>query len=140
MTVQVPANDHVCRHCLPTHIDEGVVSAAAFMRRPSEQGLSVNWLEFLNEPNLDRQLKQIRKVYKNKNMRLTSDSRIAVLNVGDTLTFVETYSKDNRRLTVNQGPSNPKDPSHCVIHGMDVEEVDIAQLIALTVLSDHPSL
>ena len=47
----IPDSDHVGRYCGARTVDNGEISAAAFMLRNTEEYLSVNWLEELKRPN-----------------------------------------------------------------------------------------
>jgi hypothetical protein len=47
----IPDTDHVARYCKASTVEDGEISAAAFMLREDERYLSVNWLEELKLPN-----------------------------------------------------------------------------------------
>lgn len=80
----LPADDHVVRYVRPTHIEEDEVDAGAFILRPSEEYLSVNWLEKLRGDR-QRQLDTLRGLLR---LRLARNGRLATLNVGRTKAFL----------------------------------------------------
>ena len=48
---KIPDSDHISRFCRPMQVEDGQIQSPAFMLRPKDENLSVNWLEFLNIVN-----------------------------------------------------------------------------------------
>ena len=103
---------HVARYCKKGTVESGQVMSAAFLPRPNEDGISVNWLEYFSNIQEDA-LAQVRLHIA---LNLDSDGRFAVLNVGDVRRL---------RLQVNHKPSR-RDPSHTLIPGFSIQDQDVA--------------
>jgi hypothetical protein len=134
----IPHSDHVGRYCKASTVENGEISAAAFMMRETEQYLSVNWLEVLNRSDRTIQIRDLRALYATK-LRVGTTARIAVLNVGDLRTKVERESPDSRLLRVLHEPEEPNDPSHAGIYEIPHDDEIIAELIAQVVLEKYPA-
>lgn len=133
----IPDTDHVSRLCGATKCDEeGRPLGAAFMLRPNETFLSVNWLEHTGPSSRAKQLDIVRKHLTNKGMNLTKKGRLAVVHLGTTFDLVEKGTPDGRRLTAYHEPELPHDPSHSGIFGYREDDDLIADLIAEAV-SEH---
>lgn len=142
---KIPDQDHIARYCPFTKLSpEGKVLATAFMLRaplpdrPDEVSLSVNWLEFLNCPNRDSEINEIRGVYSSTFERVGSQAKIAVLNVGEVRSKVLKESPDNRNLEVLHDPQE-NDSSHSGIYNLKQNDELIAELISKTVRQSYPA-
>jgi len=62
----VPEADHVARYCRASSVENGEISATAFMLRQGEEYLSVNWLEELKRPSRATQIRSLQEVYARK--------------------------------------------------------------------------
>jgi hypothetical protein len=133
----IPDSDHVSRYCKATAVENGEISAAAFMMRRSDAHLSVNWLEELNCPDRAGQIRDLQKLYARK-LKVGAAARIAVLNVGAIRTKVKRESPDRRLLPVLHEPE-PDDPSHSGIYEIPYEDEIVAELIAQEILERHPA-
>ena len=80
----IPDDHHVLRHVKGTKIQNGIVDGSAFVKRPDEDGLSVEWLELAGYEPAD-QLPAIRRVYRRER---TKTHRFVELNVAKTRAFV----------------------------------------------------
>ena len=62
----IPDSDHVGRYCKASTVENGEISAAAFMMRETEEYLSVNWLEVLKSPSRASQIRDLQELYTKK--------------------------------------------------------------------------
>jgi hypothetical protein len=134
----IPDSDHVGRYCKASTVENGEISATAFMMRETEEYLSVNWLEELKRPSRASQIRDLQKVYNNK-LKVGATARIAILNVGTLRSKVQRESPDSRLLRVLHEPEEPDDPSHAGIYEIPHDNEIIAELIAQVVLENHPA-
>ena len=56
-------DDHVSRYCSPRTIENGMPTGVAFLPRTTDDYLSVNWLEYFNEPSFASAIAKIRDVF-----------------------------------------------------------------------------
>jgi len=134
----VPIHNHISRCCFASRCtEEGQVTGAAFQPRETDEYLSVNWLEYLQQTNRQEEIQEVRKILSLK-LTLTPNAKIAVLNVGDILDHVQAKTPDNRSLKVLHVPEE-NDPSHSGIYGFTFDDPIIADLIAEVVQETHPS-
>jgi len=123
----IPDSDHVARYCKPSTIEDGEIMATAFQIRLGEESLSVNWLEYLECSNRSEEITMIRNAY-SKKLKVTSNAKIAVLNIGNTREKVMSGSDDQRNLEFKHDPSR-QDPSHSGIYNINHEDELISELI-----------
>ena len=112
--------------------------APAFFLRDGENGLSVNWLEYLTCSNREEEIEKVRNILNTK-LTLKPRARIAVLNVGKTRKKVLEESSDSRNLEVIHTPSSI-DPSHNEICNINPEQELIAELILQSVYQVYPAI
>jgi hypothetical protein len=134
----IPDSDHVGRYCKASTVENGEISAAAFMMRETEEYLSVNWLEVLKSPSRASQIRDLQELY-TKKLKVGATARIAILNVGTLRSKVERESPDSRLLRVLHEPEEPDDPSHAGIYEIPHDDEIIAELIAQVVLEKYPA-
>jgi len=134
----IPDSDHVGRYCKASTVENGEISATAFMMRETEEYLSVNWLEELKRPSRASQIRDLQEVY-NKKLKVGVTARIAILNVGTLRSKVQRESPDSRLLRVLHEPEEPDDPSHAGIYEIPHDDEIISELIAQVVLENHPA-
>jgi hypothetical protein len=134
----IPDSDHVGRYCKASTVENGEISAAAFMMRETEEYLSVNWLEVLKSPSRVSQIRDLQELY-TKKLKVGATARIAILNVGALRSKVERESPDSRLLRVLHEPEEPDDPSHAGIYEIPHDDEIIAELIAQVVLEKYPA-
>ena len=131
----LPSSDHVSRYCKPKTLSEaGRPFGSAFFLREGEEYLSVFWLEFFGKSEIEELLQEVRD-----HIFLTPNrsARYAILNVGDTINFVNENSERNIEITHEPRDS---DPSHSGIRGYSYEDEMIGDLIAQKVISIHPAI
>jgi len=132
----VPDQDHICRYCSAMRCTEnGQVTGTAFQPRQIEKYLSVNWLEFFHLANRQEEIREVRKILR---LKLGAKAKIAVLNVGETISYVRTQSIDARNLSMLHEPEED-DPSHSGIYGLQYDDYLIADLIAEMVQETYPA-
>jgi hypothetical protein len=131
----VPDTDHVGRYCKASTVENGEISAAAFMVGKTEEYLSVNWLEEINRSDRTTQISELQSLYATK-LRVGAAARIAVLNVGSVRAKVQRDSPDNRLLRVLHEPESD-DPSHAGIYDIPYDDDIVAELIAQVILETH---
>ena len=134
----IPDSDHVGPYCKASTVENGEISAAAFMMRETEEYLSVNWLEVLKSPSRASQIRDLQELY-TKKLKVGATARIAILNVGTLRSKVERESLDSRLLRVLHEPEEPDDPSHAGIYEIPHDDEIIAELIAQVVLEKYPA-
>lgn len=133
----VPDPDHVARYCAPGTLTEDAdrkPTGASFLPRTGDNDLSVNWLEYLKQPDRQAELTRLRRAYKEKAkpLKLAAGGKLAVLNVGELVNHVKANSQDGRDLSVRHQPRQG-DPSHSAIVGYRHEDMAIAIVIAQVV-------
>lgn len=128
-------DDHISRYCKPSAIDEsGRPMANAFSLRQGENHLSVNWLEYFNETELNAAVERVREVFHSKGFTLRPNGRFAVLNVEAAKTAV--HEAVGRTLNIDHLPLSD-DPSHSGILGYSSEDLAVAvELAALITPQD----
>lgn len=116
----VPDSDHVLRYIKPSGIQDDVINGSEFLKRPNEEEVSVNWIEYF-QGTLESQIEKIRQ-----KARLTyaRTGRLARLNVGQTCSYVleETNRTFNLSVVKDRLPEDKEngfeeDPSHALIKG-----------------------
>ena len=135
----LPDSDHVSRLCRPRTIVGGEITGAAFLLRPEEPYLSVNWLEFLKANGRKAELAEIRRCIR---LTLGATARLAVLNVGRSRKYVRENSPDNRDLLFAHEPKTDpgaEDESHSGIFNTRSEDDLIAELLVETVEDHYPA-
>lgn len=133
----IPDSNHIGRYCSARTVDNGEITAAAFMLRKTELYLSVNWVEELKQPDRITEIRELQDLYSRK-LKVGSTARIAILNVGAFRNKVARESSDGRLLQVTHEPEFD-DPTHAGIHGIPHDDEMVAELIAESVLEIHPA-
>jgi len=75
-------SDHVSRYCSPVKVKDGIPLPTAFIPRPNEKFLSVNWLEYFHESDICTCLQRVQEVMCNKGYWIKRNGRFAVFNIG----------------------------------------------------------
>ena len=124
----LPDDHHIVRYAKPSLVEEGIVDGSAFLLRPDEPGLSVNWLEAFGGNDEDRQLSEVRRLLR---LKLSKSGRFAKLNVGATKRHVSKVLEEVRIIEAPRPPIDEfeADPSHAEIIGLPPGESDEAMLI-----------
>jgi len=129
----LPDQDHISRYCAPKTAPDGQPTGASFMLRQDQKFLSVNWMEYFGDIDIDAQINKIREYIE---LSLAASGLFAVLNVGEIIDQVQRNSE--RQLAVLYEPT-PGDPSHSGVYGYRYEDDLVADLIAEFVLITYPA-
>lgn len=111
----------------------------AFGLRQGEDHLSVNWLEYFDETELNAAVERVREVFRSKDFQVRPNGRFAVMNVGAVKTAV--HEAVGRTLNIDHLPLSD-DPSHAGILGYSSEDLAVTvELAALVTSQDvHPAV
>jgi hypothetical protein len=138
----LPPEDHIARYCKYTTLSEdGKPSSSAFRLRKekAEKYLSVQWLEYMKQPNRSSEINEACRLLVAGNFKLRAKALIAVLNVGDMCEHVETQSHSHFKIRVLHEPSS-SDHSHSGIHDTIQDELMISELISEKILETYPAV
>jgi hypothetical protein len=135
----IPSTDHVVHLCYGKGIENGQISPAAFLPRPTDVYFSVNWIEWLKCPDRSSAITEVRKRYAANFNNLKKKDKIALLNVGVTCSKVAMESVDQRCLKATHEPE-PNDDSHSGLWGYTYNDMMIAEIILSSVLEDVPAI
>lgn len=142
---EIPDSDNVVRYVGKTGIRNGKADGSQFYRRPSEDGLSVNWLEYFAHLGKSEQLAEVRRVI---HRQLGRNAAFAELNVGDIKQCLRD-ALPNVRVVEKPSPANDRfpyeDPSHSEIMGLPASDnlylaEIIGDLLAKQVKALHPAV
>lgn len=137
----IPEQDHVVRYCSATRLNEenGNPLPGAFQLRKDEEYLSVEWLEYCNTADRSAQLKEVRSSLKEA-LDIRPSAKLALLNVGATISKVKENTPDNRVIDITHQPV-PKRDSHSGIFNSNHTDAEllIATLIAEEVCETLPA-
>lgn len=133
--VALPDDDHFSRYCRPSAVArDGLPMAAAFELRPGEDHLSVNWLEYLDAPDLNAAIESVRNTFRAKGFGLRRNGRFAALNVGAVKATVSRVTAGTARVV--HLPVDD-DESHSGVFGYTAEDLAVAVAIRALVGRDH---
>lgn len=130
----LPDEDHVARYCAPRTVQNGVVLSPAFERRPQDEYLSVNWLEFFGATSTAEGVAQIREAFENKGFCARRSGRFAVLGVGTVRQLV--LSEIDRALRILHWPVE-NDASHAGILDMQDNDIEVQRILASLVTAEQ---
>lgn len=106
----------------------------AFSLRQGEDHLSVNWLEYFDETELNAAVERVQEVFHSKGFTLRPNGRFAVLNVEAAKTAV--HEAVRLTLNIDHLPLSD-DPSHAGILGYSSEDLAVSvELAALITPQD----
>lgn len=134
----IPDTDHVSRYCKPSVVENGLPLVGAFVPRPTEEFVSVNWLEYLDSENLAFALEKVRARFQSRGYDLRLNGRFVVLGVGRSRVSA---SEIQRQIHFEHLPLQDDD-SHSGIFGIDEDDLAIAAEIVRLVGPDdvHPAV
>ena len=136
--------DNVVRYARPSDIGkDGNILWTAFRLRPTDTGLSVNWLEYFRKHTKKEQLKRVRLGIRTA-LEVKQNARLAELNVGTTMENVGSQSEENLCAIQFIHTPAPDNPSHAEITGLPAanspDSQAVAMLIAESVTDKHPAV
>lgn len=128
MRPDLPDRSRIVRYAKPSLVEDETVDGSAFLLRPGEPGLSVNWLEAFGHVDQSHQLSEVRRLFR---LRLSPNGRFARLNVGQTKQYVE---EEADAIGIQSVPlvateEFEADPSHAEITGLPECESDQALVV-----------
>jgi hypothetical protein len=137
---QLPDDAHVTRLCTHQQLDAtGWPKATAFLPRPAESFVSVNWLEQLRLVSRSDEIAEILRVLRTKRS-VGQQSKLALLHVGRSCAMVLTHTKPRLAIEYRHEPEmQPDDPSHSGIYNLMPDDNTAAELLALSVEALYPS-
>ena len=128
---QLPDSDHVARYCRPRDMDPGGWPLPeAFLVREGEDYLSVNWLEYFQEPDLSTAVQHVRETFRTKGFRLGRRGAFAIIVVSDAKKAIREQS--GNLLRFEYAPSRD-DASHAAIYGYAARDYVVAAELAALV-------
>ena len=123
----VPDEDHIARYCKPSTVECGMPTVGSFMRRESEEHLSVNWLERSGQRRRDDAVACIREILIRKGYGVRKGGRFAIVNVGSVKARV------GNGIRIDHLPED-SDHTHSGIHGYAREdELEVATALSMLV-------
>ena len=122
----LPDQDHVTRYCSPMRVENGLPLAVAFEPREQDQFLSVNWLEYWGELDLDASLDQVRKELQ-RDLQVKNEGRLAVLNVSEVKLAIEQVTR--RPSSITHQPTTTME-SHAGVFGFARSDFEVAVELA----------
>ena len=130
----LPDDHHVAHYFGQAAIDEdGLPALHAFLPRPSEQYLSVNWLEYLHARSRAVAIECVRRVLRTK-LTIKRSGKLWVLNVGAAKEAARHVG--NRTLCIEHQPEDG-DPSHAGIGGYAGDDMVVAAALQSLVVHDE---
>ena len=134
VTQPLPDEHHVARYCKPSSLVDGLPLPKAFELRKDEEYLSVNWLEYFGESDLNAAVERVQKAFRNKRYQVRPNARLAILDVGTAKNAVRENTKSEP--AIKHLPSQ-RDPSHAGIFGCTPDNLAIATDLALLVTLEN---
>lgn len=139
----LPDADHVTRLCGFAQLSEdGVPEGSAFVLKPGELFLSVNWIESLGLGSRLEQIAEVLRVLGTKR-KVGATAKLALLNIGQSRVAVREGTTDRLEISFIHEPETkpPADPSHSGIYNLPLGDSDItaAELLALSVEEIFPT-
>ena len=134
----IPDSDHVSRYCKPSVVQNGLPIVAAFLARPNEEYVSVNWVEYLDARDLPVAIGKVRAGFQRRGYSLRPNGRFVVLNVGSCK---ESATRVNQQVRFEHLPRDD-DRSHAGIVGIGEDDFAVAaEITRLVAPKDvHPAI
>ena len=131
----IPDGHHISRYAKTTSIINDEITGSAFSLRSTENSLSVNWLEFFGENNIEINVNNVKQAFIDKRFNLGAGAKFVVLNVLRMREFVSSETEGNVELSVEHDPY-PDDPSHSEVLGIPEDDMMVEELLAELITSD----
>ena len=136
----LPDEDHLSRYCKPTAVgSDGLPTTGAFLLRPTEDHLSVNWLEYFALNDLGAAVERVRVAFHRKGYQVRPNGRFAILGVGPANAAVEGIIGRHGRVV--HLPFED-DQSHAGIFGYTADDFGVAVALRALVRREdvHPAV
>ncbi len=125
------ASHHVARYCRPRALrSDGRPLRDAFLLRPGEEYLSVNWLEYFDDADRQSQIAGVRRALADKGFQFRAAASFAVLNAGAAVLLCRDELNIAIRLVAL---GELRDPSHTGIYGYTASDIDVPGRLAQSV-------
>ena len=133
----LPADHRVLRYVRPRYLesdggDGPRIDGAAFLRRPAETGLSVNWLECF-DGTVPEQVASVRKA---RRLAYAATAKLARLNIGRVVQAIDGAGLGDTPARIAHDPLDAAppdhplaDPSHASITGVPVVDTPEGETI-----------
>ena len=128
-----PDDEHVARYCRPKILADGNPTGASFELRANEEFLSVNWLEYFNDPSFAACVERVRQVIR---IDVNHNGQFAILNILDVKSA---GNNAGCSLQVKHMPI-PPDESHTGIMGYTEADLEVSEELALIVKEMYPGI
>lgn len=129
---------HFFRHIGASRIDGDFIDPSAFWLREeggqSEEGLSVNWLEYFKKSAPQDAIAPLRNILINKGRTVRRSSKFALLNVGAAKDAAARYTSVAIVLDEEEN-----DPSHSLVKGYEAYNKQVAEELAKVIIDAYPA-
>ncbi len=129
---------HFFRHIKKSWTDGDFIEPAAFRLREEngrfEKGLSVNWLEYFQQPTPQEAIAPLRDILIRKGRTIGGESKFALLNVGAAKNAAARYTHIAILLDKEEN-----DPSHSLVKGYEVYNDLVAEELAKIIINTFPA-
>lgn len=89
MNEQILTHGRVARYCKPSSLDEQESpTSAAFQRRPTEEYLSVFWLEFFQEAHEKNRIQAVKQAMEQRRFTVKQRGHFAVLDIEQSMQYI----------------------------------------------------
>ncbi len=140
----LPHSDSVVRYINKTNLtaDGMAATETAFLLRPGETGISVNWLDYYKGQDKDAQLAEVRKTLQ---LEARASARFGELGVGEAIAFMITQGIEVsfQHFPIRDEAGNTVDPSHSEIrHPSSAsmgDTLSVSRLLSKCVKQLHPA-
>lgn len=143
----IPDSNHILRYIKPSAIHDGAINGSEFLKRPKDEGTSVNWIEYF-QGTLEKQIEEIRKKAR---LEYKKTGLLARLSVGQACSYVLEKSNSTFNLSVVKDPlpedeekGFEEDKSHALIKGTptlgDLQGEYVGDLIEKCIIDTFPAI
>ena len=137
-TLELDPAHHFFRHIKKSWIDQDFIDPAAFRLRAQdgqfEDGLSINWVEYLEKPTPQEAVAPLREALENKGRSIGGQSKFALLNVGAAKDAAALYTAVSIVRDAEED-----DPSHSLVKGYEVYNDQVAEELAKIIIEAFPA-
>lgn len=136
----LPDSSHITRLCNFAQLRaDGWPASTAFLPRPGETFLSVNWLEKLSLSSRGEEVSEVLRVLRTKRS-VGTQAKLALLNVGRSRAAVQAGTLERLLLQYLHEPeTQPDDPSHSGIYNVPLDSITVGELLARSVETLYPT-
>ncbi len=138
----LPPTSHITKLVKKSLVHNGgKIDGKALLPRPKEDYMSVNWLEYDGNTDLEVCVQNIINIYKDK-LKVKKNDRLPIINVQRAIEYVKAETDDRRKIQILYKPELKPDhtygdPSHSGVYGYSHEDVIIGELLTDIVQQVH---